>query len=107
MDAVVSTESLRAPSPPSPNLWALWALFFTLIRQDGTSGDAVQGELDGHAENNSVAPPSAAEAAATEEGSAAADQPDSSDVGRQEEHQDSDGDLYDIDDQGLSSSDDD
>lgn len=81
--------------------------------QEGVGGGTNRGELDGHGENNTVTPSSAAEAAATEEGCDADDEVDGGTVGRQEEQQqqlqrgEESDDLYDIDDHGLSSSDDD
>lgn len=80
--------------------------------QEGASGDAVEGDLDSHGENNTVKPSSAAEAAATEEECDADDEIDEGIVGQQEEQQqqlqrgEESDELYDIDDHGLSSSDD-
>lgn len=82
--------------------------------QEGVSDDSIQGELDAYGENTSVTPSSAAEVAATEEGCGADGKIDDGVVGRQEKQQQQrqrEGqeldDLYDIDDHGLSSSDDD
>ena len=74
--------------------------------------NGVEGDLDSHGENNTVKPSSAAEAAATEEECDADDEIDEGIVGQQEEQQqqlqrgEESDELYDIDDLGLSSSDD-
>lgn len=82
--------------------------------QEGASGDTIQGKLGVHGENVAPTHSSEAEAAATEERcDASIDEVDGGDIGRPHQQQqpqrdqDESDDLYDIDDHGLSSSDDD